>query len=365
MRVESLKIEKFRNFESLDLQFGNSINLLYGNNGSGKTNILEAVFILLLGRSQRGAPDSVMLKEGSDYYRLEGNLVFDEGRGEELSAACQKNGRKKLTVDGVGVKASELFARHTVVSLAPEDIDILSGPPSGRRNFLDIYLSQAQSQYLAVLGDYQKALAQKNAFLKQDNNTADTPYDDLLVEYGSDVILHRNEFINQVSPIASDFYGELSGGQMFTVSYKPSAVSIEDTEDTDTIKSAFKNKLARYRERERIMQMALVGSHRDDIEFGIGDYPARSYGSQGELRSAAVALKLAVFEYLKKVRRATPILLMDEIFAELDNDRRERLVGSFGGFGQLFLTSASAVPERLLANSRQFKIENGMVIDSD
>jgi len=363
MLVNKLKLISFRNFKSGELICSNGINIFYGKNGSGKTNLLEAIFVLLLGRSQRGAPDKVLLREGDDFYRLEGEITV-ENRLYNTAVAWQKGGRRKITIEQVNTRASELFERHSVVSSAPEDIAILSGPPACRRDFINLYLSQASARYIADLSNYQKALAQKNAYLKQENNAGETPYDELIVEYGTPVILAREQFLNIIKLTAAQVYEKISKGYRFEIRYDPSVPLSDGAPTGDDIKTKFKEKLRRYRDRERILQTALVGPHRDEIDFRIGDYPARAYGSQGELRTATVALKMGVFEYLRAVRKETPILLLDEIFAELDESRKNLLVESFGEFGQLFLTSATGLPEILLAKGRGIKIENGHIIDS-
>ncbi|MCP4706756.1 MAG: DNA replication/repair protein RecF [candidate division Zixibacteria bacterium] len=362
MQINNLKLISYRNFKEAELQFTDGINVFSGKNGSGKTNLLEAIFVLLLGRSQRGAPDKLLLREGDEYYRLEGQLYADNK--EYLSAiAYQRGGRKKIQVEKVTIKTSELFERHSAVSSAPEDIAILSGSPSYRRDFINLYLSQASPRYIADLTDYQKALTQKNAFLKQENNSGETPYDDLLIEYGSSVMLARYNFLEKIKITASLAYKKISKGMNFSTVYNPSVALPENEITLDTIKSSFSEKLKRYAQRERIVQIAMVGPHRDEIDFTIGEFPARSYGSQGELRTATVALKMGVFEYLKSIRNDMPILLLDEIFAELDESRKELLVETFGQFGQVFLTSASGLPDSLSDNSQRFEIEGGKVLE--
>lgn len=360
MQINNLKISSFRNFESGFLEFSDGINLFSGKNGSGKTNLLEAIFVLLLGRSQRGAVDKVMLREGDDFYRLEGQII-NENRKYSSAIAYQKGGRKKIAIEQVNIKTSELFERHSVVSSAPEDISILSGSPSYRRDFINLYLSQASPNYVADLTDYQKALLQKNSFLKQENNQSDTPYDELIVKYGTPVMMARYDFLKRIKSAAAVIYNKISNGHNFDIKYSPSVPLNGETINVDMIKTNFIEKLKRYRERERILQMALVGPHRDDVDFQIGEYPARAYGSQGELRTATVALKMGVFEYLKSIRKDTPILLLDEIFAELDESRKNLLVELFDNFGQLFLTSASGLPESLLQNCQKFEIANGKI----
>ena len=360
MLVKSIELNYFRNLGTTRIEFTDGVNVFYGKNGAGKTNLLEAIFVLMLARSPRGVNDTVMLAEGGEYYRLEGEIELD-GRGHEIAVAYQAGGRKKITIDKIAVRAAELFETCAAVSTAPEDIELLSGGPSNRREFVNIYLSQASKKYLRDLTDYQKVLAQKNAYLKQENNAAETPYDDLLIKFGGSIMKARKEYLDAIAVSAARNYSIISKGQNFALDYQPS-VKIEDNDWSEqSIQNHFAAKLRRYRERERIMQTAMVGPHRDDIDFSIRNLPARSHGSQGELRTSAVSLKLAVFDYLKKARGVSPVLLLDEIFAELDAGRKEMLVELFGEFGQIFLTSASEIPETLMSRARRFNIENGAV----
>jgi len=356
MLVNSLETATFRNIESCHIQFSDAVNIFYGKNGSGKTNLLEAIFVLLLARSPRSAADQIMIRDSADFFRVTGDVEI-EGMSHQIAVACQKGGRKRITIDKISVRASELFEKCTAVSTAPDDVELLGGPPAKRREFINIYLSQASQRYIADLSDYNKVLAQKNAFLRQENNLGETPYDDLLIKYGSSIIIARKAFLDEIGRNAAEHYNGISGGQKLSTVYKPS-VRIDD----GAIEDNFAEKLARYKERERAIQTCLVGPHRDEVEFFIRDFPARSHGSQGEIRTAAISLKLAVFDYLKAIRKVTPILLLDEIFAELDAERVGMLVELFGRFGQIFLTTASEIPLALAGDARKFRIENGAVI---
>jgi DNA replication and repair protein RecF len=360
MQISGISIDNFRNLKPTEVNFGDNINVFFGNNGSGKTNLLEAIFVLLLGRSPRGASDTVLINENCEHYRLEGN-VTRSGRSNCFAIAYQRGGRKKITKDKVTIKNTELFSEHTVVSAAPEDCFILAGAPSVRREFINVYLSQASSKYLSYMTDYQKVLAQKNAFLKQNGNNFECPFDELLIKYGSLITFMRLEFLQTVSDSASDYYKNMSDAHKLGIKYIPSITLPDDEIDLTEVEKAFVRKLERYHERERIMQNVMVGPHRDDIGFSINDLPARSHGSQGELRTAAVSLKLAVFDYLKDVRSMTPILLLDEIFAELDSGRQDSIINALTGFGQLFLTTASALPDKLANNCRKFRIIDGAI----
>lgn len=358
MIIESIHIRNFRNFEELTETFAPGVNIFYGDNGSGKTNLLEALFVFSLGRSQRGAPDAVLVNDQERVYRLEG-LARNADRSHEVAVAYEKGGRKKVTLDGVTIRLAELYEHFAAVAAGPEDNAILAGGPAQRRQFLDIYLSQFSSKYLSDLSDYQRCLSQKNAALKQRMDPA--PFDDLMVGIGSRIMKARLDFIVALQAHAGPYYQAISGREGMTLAYAPSVPLEPGIDSPGSIEAAYRNKLARYRERERLMQVSLAGPHRDDFDITIGGFPARTHGSQGQLRTGAISLKLAVYHILKDRRRRPPILLLDEIFAELDDHRTHGLVEAFGGFSQLFLTTAVRPPEALLANSRSYRIKAGSV----
>jgi len=360
MLVKNLKVSNFRNLSQREVSFSPATNILYGLNGEGKTNLLEAIFVLCLGRSHRGALESVMLRENEEVYRIEGSIE-KEGVAHEVAVAYQKGGRKRITIDKVRVTAAELYGSHCVVSAGPEDSGILSGSPSIRRSFLDMYLSQFSNRYLVHLVDYYKVLAQKNACLRSDDDP--TPFNVLLVDVGAKIVRERQAFIEEIRSLAEHLYADISQGGKLSLTYQPSIAPKQGKLKLDEINSAFQTALRQNEEREKITKTALVGPHRDDVLFRIGNYPARTHGSQGEWRTAAIALKLAVYRLLKAGRKTQPILLLDEIFAELDDERAAGLMRALGNFGQLFLTTAVSPPEYLQQDSRRFRIHNGAVHD--
>lgn len=365
MNITRLEATYFRNLAAARIEPGEGVNVFFGDNGAGKTNLLEAVFVLCLARSQRGARDVMMVGEGeTDFFRLEGNAHLTENGGDvHLTVAYQKNGRKKVTIDGNPAGPSRLFQTSVVISMAPEDVALFAGSPSVRRHFLDLYISQASPAYLADLNDYAKALAQKNAFLKNSPSQF-CPFDPILVQSGVRIMAARDRFIRFLQAQAPDYYRKISGrfgddGQPeFGIVYRPNV----PFETEAQLPSAFQTRLEAMRKKEEILQTALVGPHRDDIDFSIGGFPARGYGSQGELRSGAVAVMMATAGFLEERRREKPILLLDEIFAELDDHRRENLAGLFGRLDQIFLTTAVTPPQSLAERARVFQIRNGNVL---
>ena len=358
MPIESLATTNFRNLAGCALTFGPRANVFYGNNGSGKTNLLEAIFTLCLGRSQRGAADAVLVKANTDFYRLEGEIAAPR-TSHKLAVAYQTGGRKRITIDGVPARAAELYGHSCLVAAGPDDSEILSGPPSARRLFLDLYLAQSSTRYLADLSDYQRVVIQRNAALKREMSPE--PFDPLLVQYGVRVMLERAGFLQNLVVRASSAYARITGGEPLSIAYEP-RVPVEPVDAQATkIKEVFETELTRQADRERAAQISLVGPHRDEIAFHICNFPARTHGSQGQWRAAAVALKLGVYELLKEKRGEPPVLLLDEIFAELDNERSARLVESFADAEQLFLTTAVEPPAALSGTARRFRIAAGEV----
>jgi DNA replication and repair protein RecF len=356
MRIETIDIANFRNIETLSAEFSEGVNILYGLNGSGKTNLLEAIFVLCLGRSQRGAGDAIMVRGGEAVYRLEGVLSNGDERRQQ-AVAYQRGGRKKITLDSVAVRMSELYDGFSIVSIGPEDSAILSGAPAVRRGFLDIYLSQQSGRYLSNLSDYARALAQKNAALKAETDA--TMFDELLIKYGSEVVRARHEFLKAAEPLIRKYYHDISGGGELAMQYVPSVGTLPETPSPGEVEAVFEQRLALTATREAHARLALVGPHRDDIGFVIENNPARTHASQGEWRTAAIALKLAAYSLMRKKLACSPVLLLDEIFAELDQERTTYLINLFDDFGQLFLTTAGEPPESLRQNGGRYRIAQG------
>ena len=357
MHLDSLKLTSFRNFKTLKLTLSAGINVLHGKNGSGKSNLLEAIFVLCLGRSQRGNKDSDIIKNEQQAYRVEGTMR-DGDRSIELAVAVMRGGRKQITINGVKSKASELYETFSVVAAGPEDSEILAGPPSVRRLFLDLYISQQSTKYLENITKYSRILSQKNAALRE--NIEFDSFNYLLAETGAKIIIARQLFLETLNKSACSFYSKFSNDGQLDIKYKPSA--LEEIEvDESRIKEQFEAQLNQVKERERILKNSVVGPHRDEIEFNINSFPARTHGSQGEWRSAAIALKLSVYQLLKEKRGFSPILLLDEIFAELDENRSTAVIDSFNDLGQLFLTTALEPPARLAESALNMKIDNGQV----
>ncbi len=357
MLIDHLSTADFRNLASLNLSFCPGANVFYGDNGSGKTNLLEALFVLCLGRSQRRAQDQVLVRTSCEVFRLVGKVRYN-GRAQELTVAYPRGGKKRVELDGAPIRIVELFERHCVVAAGPEDSDIFSGGPSVRREFIDLYLSQYSQTYLEELRHYHRALAQKNAALKREMDSA--PFDSLLARHGSRIMRARAEFLDSLTKPAVSHYHTISGGEHLDLSYQPS-IPFDSALNAGELESLIVQSLDAVRKREAAVGLSLIGPHRDDLAFLITGQPAKTHGSQGQWRTAAVSLKLALYDLLRRKRKAAPVLLLDEIFAELDAKRSHELINLFGGFDQLFLTTALEPPEPLRQGGCRYRIAGGTV----
>lgn len=358
MHVELLHINAFRNLVPQEITLSPGVNILFGRNATGKTNVLEALSVVALGRSQRGANDAAMIPDGGGHYRLEGSIDFGSGRREQ-AVAYERSGRKKITVDSLPIRMSRLYEDVLIVSAGPEDSAILSGPPAGRRTLLDFHLSQQSDDYLSKLTKYSRALAQKNAALKISAEAS--AFDELMVSYGSALMMARQQLVTTLAPQAAAYYAAIADGSQLEIVYRPSVGDIGPGDTADTLAEKFVARMVSGWDRERAAQMALVGPHRDEVEFRIDSRPARTHGSQGEWRTAAVATKLAMYHWLRRQRNQNPILLLDEIFAELDSGRNDLLVEQFEDFGQLVLTTAGSPPGKLSSSASLFEVVAGRV----
>ena len=357
MLIDHLNTTDFRNLTSLDISFSSGANVFYGDNGSGKTNLLEALFVLCLGRSQRRAQDQTLVQTGCEVFRLVGKVRYD-GRAQELAVAYQRGGKKKVELDGAPFRIIELFERHCVVAAGPEDSDIFSGAPSVRREFIDLYLSQYSRTYLEDLRHYHRALVQKNAALKREMDSA--PFDSLLARFGSRIMKARADYMDALTKPAVSHYHTISGGEHLDLSYQPS-IPFDSNLNIGELESQIMQALDGIRKREAAVGSSLIGPHRDDVSFLIMGQPAKTHGSLVQWRTAAVSLKLALYDLLRRKRKVAPVLLLDEIFAELDAKRSHELINLFGGFDQLFLTTALEPPEPLRQGGCRFRIASGKV----
>ncbi|HML45315.1 MAG TPA: DNA replication/repair protein RecF [Clostridia bacterium] len=331
MRIQSLKLHAFRNYESAEFRPDPGITVLCGQNAQGKTNLLEAIHLCCLGRSHRTVHDREMIRWEQPQARVRIETQRRDGTHDVVIALSRQDPRGKLVrVGGSPVsRIGELMGHVTCVLFSPEDLRLVKEGPGERRRFLDMALSQLRPAYFYALQRYVRTLSQRNGLLKtlaaQPNGTLRASlnaWDDLLVSAAAELMEHRVRFLERLSIAAQSAHGCLSGDrERLTLRY------VSTFAQADAPRAALAETLKACRETDERMRTTTVGPHREDIELHLDGKPLRLYGSQGQQRTAALSLKLAVLSVMREEMQEAPVLLLDDVMSELDPSRRRRLLG--------------------------------------
>lgn len=359
MIIESVYLEKFRNYESLELAFDPGTNIFYGDNAQGKTNILESVFLCGTTKSHKGSKDREMISFGEEEAHIR-MKVRKNNSPLNIDMHLKKNKSKGIAINGVPIrKASELFGIANFVFFSPEDLNIIKNGPSERRRFIDMELCQLNKVYLSNLSNYNKIINQRNKLLKDlsgNPSLADTldVWDMQMVSYGKKVIEERTRFIELLNEIMDEIHQKLTGKkEKLYVDYEENVKAQE-----------FEEALRKGRERDIRMKMSLTGPHRDDIGFHTDKIDIRKYGSQGQQRTAALSLKLSEIELVKRTIGDTPILLLDDVLSELDSNRQRYLLDSIKNIQTLITcTGLDDFIENQFQINRVFHVIDGKVFE--
>jgi DNA replication and repair protein RecF len=364
MHLKNIRLTQFKNFSKVQIGFSPEINCLVGNNGSGKTNLLDAVHYLCLTKSAFNAVDVQNIMHGHPFFSLQGD--FDLGEKSLQIKCLLETGKKKQVI--LNGKPYEKLSGHIgllpIVLIAPDDTLLIRGGSDDRRKFFDSLLSQLDKNYLKNLIRYHSFLKQRNALLKQfsENNRTDRqllePYDRELIALSVIIAHSRSDFMQSYAPLLLHHYSNISE--------KREAVSIRY--DSDCLNDDFRLSFQTSLKKDLLFKRTNCGIHKDDYNFEIGGYPLKKFGSQGQQKSFLIALKLAQFHVLKEMKNTKPILLLDDIFDKLDDQRIKKMMELVANheFGQLFITDAR--PERskrilqgISSNINFFEIQDGSV----
>ena len=356
MHLAHLRLRDFRNYQRFDADFAPGFHLLLGDNAQGKTNILEAIYLMATLRSFRGVGGAQMIRHGQKGYFVGGTVV---GQGEHEIKIYWSARERNLALDGRPVKklSGYLGTLRTVV-FCTEDLLLVKGTARVRRRFLDLLLSQTQPGYLPLLQRYLIAVRSRNALLKNhpaDEATLDS-FSRELVKLGEEIIRHRRELVPKFSPLARLAYRRIShDAEELRLEYQPS------------VKKDFAVELAQSRARERSYRTTLVGPHRDDLQLLLTDQSAAQFGSEGQKRTLAIALKMAQAEYLTGIHGSAPVLLIDDVMGELDAKRRSGflplLEQARKTSGQVFMTATEENwPRELGKDLQRWEIKQGALV---
>ena len=355
MFIERLALNNYRNYGNEKITFSEGINILYGDNAQGKTNILEAIYMTATTKSHRGSKD----KEIVSFNESEGHIRADIKKndiGHRIDMHLRKGKGKGIAIDMIPIrKSSELFGMVNVILFSPEDLSIVKDGPAERRRFMDMELCQLNRIYYNNLAAYNKVLNQRNNQLKdmQGNNSDMLDiWDSQLIDYGIKIIRERDNFIKMINEIIKDIHANLTNGKE----------SLKLVYEKNVSEDNFSLELCMRRDTDIRIMSTTVGPHRDDISFIIDGIDVRKYGSQGQQRTVALSLKLAEIELVKKLIKDNPILLLDDVMSELDSGRRDALLSTLSDIQTIITCTGydDFIKERLSID-KIYRIEQGKI----
>ncbi|QDI93107.1 DNA replication/repair protein RecF [Salicibibacter halophilus] len=373
MYVRDLSISDYRNLEATTLAFENTVNLFLGENAQGKTNLMEALYVLAFAKSHRTNRDRELITWGKDYARVQGEI---NKRVSSLSLDIQFSTQgKRAKLNGLEQqRISEFIGALNVVMFAPEDLNLVKGGPKQRRRFIDMEIGQISNIYLYHLAQYHRILKQRNQLLKEhaqkrasESTLMHEVLTEQLIKAAAQVVQRRLSFIHQLQKWAGPTHWSISRQlEELQIAYIPSAdVSLEL--DLSTIENIYANAFEEKKEQEIRRGLTLIGPHREDLAIYVNDRDIQTYGSQGQQRTAALSLKLAEIELIEKETADPPVLLLDDVLSELDDFRQSHLLNTIQGKVQTFITTTniSGIEHEVLKQAKTFHVHNGNISPSE
>ena len=353
MYIDKMKLINFRNYECQEIQFNKNINIIYGDNAQGKTNILEAIFLSSFGKSFRTSKEKELIKFGQDKLMVEANFQKKDRDGK---IRIEIGSKKQITVNGIKIKKlSELLGNINIVIFTPEDINILKDGPAGRRRFLDMMIGQLRPNYVHNLNLYMQTLEQRNNYLKQIKEINKPQemleiWDEKLAEYANKVCLYRLEFIKKITDKINEIHSKITENkEEIRVEY------LTDCENKEKLLSLIRER----RTLDIIKGFSTKGAHRDDFNIYINDNLVNVYGSQGQHRTAVLSLKMCELQIIKEEINESPILLLDDFMSELDAKRRKNFLNNIGDT-QVIITCTDEIKDEF-ENKSVFYVNNGVI----
>ncbi len=363
MYLQQLSILNFKNIAEASIGLSPKLNCFFGNNGQGKTNLLDAVYLLSFCKSHNNALDSQLIRHDAEFYMVQGLYQID-GKAHEFYCGTKRRGRKVFKQDKKSYdKLSEHIGKLPLVMISPSDEALIREGSEERRRFMDMTIAQYDSQYMQALVSYNAALQQRNAMLKQEERQHFSDdvyeiYEYQMTQYAQDIFCKRQAFIKAFTPLFNQFHQVISGnGEKVGLTYS------SHLEQGDLAPQ-----LADWRERDKIIGYSTHGIHKDDIDIQLDGYPLKKLGSQGQNKTCVIAMKLAQADFLRQKSSQTPILLLDDLFDKLDDLRVANIIRlvSQDNFGQIFITDTQLSHLERILHSTQgehkvFYVENGQI----
>ena len=366
MILKNLELINFRNYEKIKLDFSEKINIIYGDNAQGKTNILEGIYVLCLTKSHRPYVDDNLIKIDKDFLKITGNFASDIL--DKKQVIIINNKEKNLEINNQKIKKiNEYISNSNIIIFYPEDLNLIKGSPNDRRRFLNIELCQLYNTYVINLNEYNKLLKIRNDCLKKLklNLSIDNSYFNIITDYliqKSEIIYnYRKKYFEKINKICLSIYKKISGYNKFKIIYKPNFIPNNDYQLE--MKNLFKEK---YFEEVKTGN-TIIGVHKDDFIYEIENCNLKEFGSQGQQRMAILAHKLSEIQLFKDEKGETPILLLDDVFSELDDKKKNLLLKYIDDDMQVIITTTDLnnIEEKIIKKSKLFKIKNGNLIEED
>ncbi|NLK87821.1 MAG: DNA replication/repair protein RecF [Clostridiaceae bacterium] len=366
MRIETLKLKNYRNYDNAEIEFSDTYNIIYGNNAQGKTNVIESIFLCATGRSHRTSRDSELLKYGSGFFEI--LLKYSkENADEEIHVLYSSDERKKISINEIPLKKiGGLMGHLNAVMFSPEDLLMIKQGPAERRRFMDMTLSQLRPSYFYDLQQYAKILFQRNNLLKNistDKKLADTleVWDHHLAKTGSRIMRSRKLFLSRLDTLSGLRHSRLTNNEeSLKLNYSPS-FEWQEIQDGDDLEEEFIKNIKKNRQKELLRGSTSIGPHRDDIDITLNGESTKIYASQGQQRTSVLSMKLAEIDLMKEETEESPVLLLDDVLSELDDRRKEYLLDNIEGI-QAFITSTEKrFFTRSTENAKFFIVKQGKI----
>lgn len=366
MKIKNIELLNYRNYESLNLEFSDNINIIIGNNGEGKTNILESIYLLSLTKSNRYGVDQDLIRFGKESYKVSGN-VEDDGLVKKYGIVYENNKKNVLINNKVIRRFVDYISQFCVISFEPNDLEIVKGSPGDRRNYLNIEISQLYNTYVLYLNDYNKLLKIRNNYLKNMNISGNMDprlldvINEKLIEKALVIYKYRFDYIKEINEKIGDVFKKITGLENLRVVYEHN-LGVEDY-DEEAIKNKLIDKFKRHFKQELMLGNTITGPHRDDFLFSLNDEDMKLFSSQGQQRMAIISFKLCELFLYQKVKKSYPVLLLDDVFSEIDIKKRNKIIRFLKKDIQVIITTTDVedIDKKLLEKAKIFTIKNGII----
>lgn len=366
MILKRISILNYKNLEQAELSFSPKLNCFFGQNGMGKTNLLDAIYFLSFCKSAGNPIDSQNIRHEADFFVIQGFYEEQDGTPEEIYCGMKRRQKKQFKRNKKEyTRLSDHIGFLPLVMVSPADNELISSGSEERRRFMDVVISQYDKEYLDALIRYNKALLQRNSLLKSEvpvDEELFTIWEEMMAQTGEVVFRKREAFVQEFIPIFQSFYSFISQDKE----------QVELSYDSHARNASLLEVIRDSRVRDQIMGYSLHGIHKDDLNMMLGGFPIKREGSQGQNKTYLVALKLAQFDFLKRTGRTVPLLLLDDIFDKLDASRVEQIIKLVGGdgFGQIFITDTNrehldSILHKIGGDYRMFQVEHGNISEKE